>query len=128
MLSTDPVTRLSRTTTSSPRSNNRSHRCDPRKPPPPLTTTRAIRPTYCRSRAADPPVLEPAPPQRLSVEQVAAVDDARLRECVGDLVEVEPAELVPLRQHQQHFCSRAGGVGIGGDLDAVEHPGLARFE
>ena len=29
MLSTEPVTRLSRTTTSSPRASSASHRCDP---------------------------------------------------------------------------------------------------
>src|SRR3954469_22105034 len=100
MLSTEPVTRLSTTTPSSPRASSESHRCDPRNPPPPLTTTRAISALAPRraSCATDTSVLEPTPAQRLAVEEVASVDDARVAQRVGDLVEVEPLELVPLGQ------------------------------
>ena len=40
MLSIDPVDRLSRTNTSSPRSRSASERCDPTKPAPPVISTR----------------------------------------------------------------------------------------
>src|SRR4051794_15922126 len=130
MLSTEPVTRLSRTTTSSPRASNESHRCDPRKPPPPLTTTRAISelPAGRASCASDTSVLEATPAQRLAVEEVASVDDPRVAQRVGDLVEVEPLELVPLREHHEHLGAVARRVRIGGDLDATEVGGLARRE
>ena len=45
MLASFPVTRLSMQTTSSPRSSKARHRCEPRKPAPPLTTTSHSRPT-----------------------------------------------------------------------------------
>src|SRR3546814_3859686 len=48
MLSTEPVTRLSMATTSSPRSSSAWQRCEPRKPAPPVTTTRAISCGRCR--------------------------------------------------------------------------------
>src|SRR6478672_6453559 len=90
MLVIDPVTRLSRHTTWSPRSSSARQRCDPRKPAPPVTTTRAMsEPTDAGDREA--PTTE-----RLPVEQVAGVDDGRLAQRRGHLVEVEPAELVPL--------------------------------
>src|SRR6188472_201620 len=42
MLVTEPETRLSIATTSSPRSRRARQRCDPKKPAPPVTTTRAM--------------------------------------------------------------------------------------
>src|SRR5947207_14087739 len=45
LLST-PVTKLSRANTSQPSEINRSHRCDPRKPAPPVTTARMKPPSH----------------------------------------------------------------------------------
>src|SRR2546429_9004752 len=47
LLST-PVTRLSSATTSQPSAINRSHKCDPRKPAPPVTTARMHPPLICK--------------------------------------------------------------------------------
>ena len=72
MLSSEPVMRLSRQTTSSPRSSSASQRCEPRNPAPPVTTMRAISCARC------PGTSNPRRAQRGAVEQVAGVDDARL--------------------------------------------------
>src|SRR4051794_38789213 len=128
MFRTAPVTRLSSTTTSSPRASSASHKWEPRKPPPPLTTTRAIRRAYVRSCAPDALVVEASTAQRLTVEEVAAVDDTRRGQCVGHLVEIEPLELVPLREHEQHLGTETGGVGISSDLDALEVDGAAGLD
>src|SRR5438445_2916646 len=127
MFSTAPVTRLSSTTTSSPRANSASERWEPRKPAPPETTTLAISPSRS-SRSTDSPVFEPATAQRFAIEDVASVDHPRQRESFGDLVEVEPLELVPLRQHEQDVGVRASGVRVSSDVDAVEGRGLTRVQ
>src|SRR3954452_15172999 len=114
MLSWRPVTRLSMQTTSSPRSSNDSQMWDPRNPAPPVTTTLTLR---C-SRSADALVLEAGLAEPVAVEQVAGVDDARRAHRAGHLVEVEPAELVPLGEDDQHLGALARGVRVGGDGDA----------
>ena len=55
-LSFEPVERSSRQTTVSPRSSSRSHRCDPRNPAPPATTTRL---TGARSPRSGSPCAAP---------------------------------------------------------------------
>ena len=57
-LSLDPVERSSRHTTVSPRSTRRSHRCEPRNPAPPATTTRL---TGVRSPCSGSPCAAPRP-------------------------------------------------------------------
>ena len=53
-----PVERSSRQTTESPRAIRRSHRCEPRKPAPPATTTRL---TGARSPSSGNPCVAPPP-------------------------------------------------------------------
>ena len=65
------VEKLSTATTSSPRSSSASHRCEPTKPPPPVTTIRLIggRLRCTRTRA-----------RRIAagIEQVPGIDDRRV--------------------------------------------------
>src|SRR5262245_22074432 len=123
MLSTAPVMRLSIATTSSPRSSNASQRCEPRKPAPPVTTALAMvsagyepRPrspgVASTGSAADADVGEPPPLERRPVEEVTGVDDPRRLHEARDLVEVEPAEVVPLGEDRQNPGSVAHRVGI----------------
>ena len=109
-----PVTRLSTATTSSPRSSSASQRCEPRNPAPPVTTTRR------HQLAADAAVLEAAPRERGPVEQVAGVDDLAGGHQVRHLVDVEPAELVPLGEHDEHLGALDRGVRVVDHLDALE--------
>src|SRR5690349_4041280 len=120
MLCTVPVTRLSSTTTWSPRASSASHRCDPMKPAPPVTTTRRI---SAPSVPADSGVGEAAPAQRFTVEQVASVDYRALTHRLADLVEVEPLELVPLGQHDEGGRPVARRIRIAGQHDAFEIDG-----
>src|SRR4051794_39510149 len=122
MLSIDPVSRLSMATTSSPRASSASQRCEPRKPAPPVTTTRAT----LRSAPPDAVVREAAPADCGRIEQVPGVDDAALGHQAADLVEVEPPELVPLGQHQEDGRVLAGRVRIGRHLEAVDLAGHGR--
>src|SRR5687767_1363154 len=134
-LSRLPVTRLSTATTVSPRSSSFRHRCEPRKPAPPVRTTRLIdRPpgrlmtswTGLPGRSSTYAYVGEAPPaQGGGVEEVAGVDHAGLFHGGGDLGEVQPAELVPLGQHDQHCRSLADAVRVAGHLDAVQ-PGVRR--
>ena len=57
-----------------------------------------------------PSVLEAAAHQRGPVEEVARVDDVPAGHQVGDLVDVEPAELVPLGEHGEHLGALHRGV------------------
>src|SRR5687768_6891398 len=98
-LSRLPVTRLSTATTVSPRSSSFRLRCEPRKPAPPVTTTRLIARPPGRSMASwsglpgrsptDPFVGEAPPAQGGGVEEVAGVDHARLLHGRRHLGEVE---------------------------------------
>src|SRR5205807_8435245 len=115
MLSTLPVSRLSMATTSSPRPTSVSQMCEPRKPAPPVTTMRAT-----GSAPPDGVVGEATPADGRRVEQVAGVDQSPFGHEATDLLEVEPAELVPLGEHDEHRCALARGVGIGCHLEAVD--------
>src|SRR5262245_7371081 len=122
MLSTEPVSRLSMAITESPRASSASHRCEPRKPAPPVTTTRAISPSFpvepSRPSTADADVAEAPPLQRRLVEQVARVDHPGRSHEPGHLVVVEPAELVPLGQDHQHVGAVAHRVRVAHRHDA----------
>src|SRR5207248_4537975 len=117
MFSTLPVSRLSMATTSSPRPTSVSQMCEPRKPAPPVTTMRAT-----TSAPPDGVVGEAPPADGRWVEQVAGVDQSPLGHEATDLLEVEPAELVPLREHDQHRCALARRVGVGCHLETVDRP------
>src|SRR5690606_31297874 len=84
MLSADPVIRLSTATTSSPASSSAWHRCEPRNPAPPVTTTR--RPAT--SGATDALVHEPGAHPGGAVEQVAPVHELAGGHEAGDLLDV----------------------------------------
>src|SRR3954451_24206789 len=120
MFSTDPVRRLSMATTSSPRRTSDSQMWDPRKPAPPVTTMRAT------SAPADGVVGEAPAADGGGVEQVAAVHQTAFGHHAADFLEVEPPELVPLREHEQHGRPFARRVGIGGHLEAVDALGHGR--
>src|SRR6476469_5612077 len=98
MFSTLPVSRLSMATTSSPRCTSASQMCDPRKPAAPVTTMRAT------SAPAHGVVGKAAAANGRGVEQVAGVDEAAFGHDPADLLEVQPAELVPPGEHAQHGC------------------------
>src|SRR5439155_15814061 len=121
MLSTDPVRRLSMATTSSPRRISASQMCDPRKPAPPVTTTR---PTP--SAPTDGVVGEAAAADGGRVEEVAGVDQTARGQQPADFLEVEPPELVPLREHEQHGRPFARCVRVGRHLEAVHAVGDSR--
>src|SRR5438552_7747725 len=118
MLSTDPVRRLSMATTSSPRRISASQMCDPTNPAPPVTTTRAT-----SSAPSDGVVGEAPAADSGRVEKIAGIDQAALRHQPADLLEVEPPELVPLGEHEQHRRPFAGRVGVGRHLQAVDTVG-----
>src|SRR2546427_3428098 len=105
MFAAVPVTRLSTHTTRQPSASSRSHRGEPRKPAPPVTTARNL-------GAADAAVDEAAFAHRLRVEDVAAVDDDGPAHQAFDPIEVELAKFVPLGDDEQ-------GVGTGGDRVGV---------
>src|SRR5438445_4922 len=107
--------------TSSPRSNSARQRCEPRNPAAPVTTAR--RPIVLSSTAADAVVGEAAPANGCRIEQVSGVDQAAGRHETADLVEVQPAELVPLCEHDEYGRSLTRGVGVGRHLDAVHGTG-----
>src|SRR5712692_7981429 len=107
-----PVTRLSTQTTFQPSFSNRSQRCDPRKPAPPVTTAR-------KSGTADAPVDEAAFAHCLGVEDVAAVDDHGTAHQALDAIEVEVAKLVPLGDDEQRVRTGRHGVGVLAVLDRV---------
>src|ERR687897_3039489 len=116
-------------TTSSPRSSSASHMCEPRNPPPPVTTTRAIGTLRLRSSgSADGLVDESSPFERVSVEQIPCVYHSRHGEHLFNLGEVKPAKLIPLREDEQYVRPVAGAVGVVGDLDAVKDRSSAAIE
>src|SRR6516165_1782914 len=93
-LSVVPVERLSRQTTSAPRSSRNSDRCDPRKPAPPVTRTRMVGPREPGSGRvdrlpADGVVLEPEPPHALGLVDVPAVEDERPPHDLSESLEIE---------------------------------------
>ena len=102
MFASDPGRRgCRRTTTWSPRASSARHRCEPRKPAPPVTTTRA------HSGRPMPVVGEAAPAHGRRVEEVAGSRrSAGPVSSAAHLVEVEPAELVPLGEHGHHLGAR----------------------
>src|SRR6476659_6283622 len=114
MFDSDPVIRLSRQTTSSPRSSSRSQRCEPRKPAPPVTTTRAT------SGPTDALIDEPAAQEGGAIHQVAGVDHPLGGHGLADLAGVPPLEPGPRGEDGEDLGAGTGGVGVGGDLDAVE--------
>src|ERR1700754_1771955 len=105
MFTAEPVIMLSTAMTSSPRASRCSQMWDPRKPAPPVTRALIGRPGAA-SRAPHALVLEAAPAHRRRVEEVPSVPQRRAAAGRGirtdhqlaDLVEVEPAEVVPLRE------------------------------
>ena len=109
-LSARPVDRSSTQTTSSPRATRAVAEMRAEEPRPPVTTTRRYAPRTAprpdrAHRRPDAHVGEAQPAHGGRVEQVAGVDHGRLGQQVADLGEVEPAELVPLGEHDD-----AGGA------------------
>src|SRR5205807_4390879 len=116
MFSDAPVTKLSTQTSFQPSANKRSHRCDPRKPAPPVTTAR--RPPPCPPPngegilgATDAAVDKTAVAHGLRVEDVPAVDDNRPTHQALHAIEIELSELVPFGHHQQCVGALCHGVG-----------------
>src|SRR5712692_3073136 len=106
-LSREPVMKLSSASTRMPRFSRASHRCDPMKPAPPEMTALCL-----LLVAADTPISETEIAHHLRVVDVAAVDDHRPAHRGFDAAEVEPAELVPLRDHNQRVGARSEVVRI----------------
>src|SRR5207245_10355893 len=98
--------------TAHPSASRRSPRCDARKPAPPVTTARKLRP-------ADAAVYKAAVPHRLGVEDVAAVDDHGSAHQALDAIEVELAKFVPLGNDEQGVCTGGDRVGVLAILERV---------
>ena len=109
MLLTEPVTRLSTAITRSPRSSSARHRCEPRNPAPPVTTTRATR--YLPM----PWYSNPARRHSLRSSRLRASTTARPGHPDGDLAGIEPAVVVPLGEHDEHVGALGRLVRIAAD-------------
>src|SRR5439155_8417412 len=92
---------LSTATTSSPRASNARHRCEPRNPAPPVTTSRLI----AWSPASHAVVAEAAASHPGGIEEVAGVDDRRVAHLHLDPFEIERPEFVPLGQQRDDIDS-----------------------
>src|SRR6266851_9074194 len=103
-LSREPVMKLSSASTRMPRPSRASHRCDPMKPAPPEMTARSL---VVWLVAADTSIRETEIAHGLRVVDVAPVNDYWPAHRGLDAAEVEAAELVPLRDHDQ----RVGALG-----------------
>src|ERR1700739_742784 len=108
MFAIRPVDTSSRQTTVSPRAINRSHRCDPRNPAPPVTRTRLPTPLQLSSLSVGLCVAHTAvSPSRVSpplrVEAIAPIDDVLGSRHRAELVRVQFLEFVPLGQDQDHI-------------------------
>src|SRR5260370_992859 len=108
-LSREPVMKLSSASTRMPRFSRASQRCDPMKPAPPETTARSL---VVRLVAADTPIRETEIAHHLRVVDVAAVHDHGPAHRTFDAAEVEPPELVPLRDNNQRVGARGEVVRI----------------
>src|SRR6266852_8404764 len=111
-LSREPVMKLSSASTRMPRFSRASHRCDPMKPAPPETTALSL-----LLVAADTSIRETEIAHELRVVNVAAVHDHGPAHRGFDAAEVEPAELVPLRDHNQRVGARGEVIRIARVLD-----------
>src|SRR5262249_18030140 len=104
MLSGVPVRKLSMQMTSAPSPRNRSQRCEPMNPAPPVINTRdtplplSLAPY---GHAPDGQVGEAMLPHDLRVVEVAAVDDERALQQLLHACEIGTAELVPVRDHEE---------------------------
>src|SRR5260370_5588109 len=105
----EPVMKLSSASTRMPRSSRASHRCDPMKPAPPETTARSW---VVRLVAADTAIGETEIAHHLRVVDVAAVHDHGPAHRTFDAAEVEPPELVPLRDNNQRVGARGEVIRI----------------
>src|ERR1700721_3050489 len=79
-LASDPVSRLSTQITRCPRASSSSHRCEPRKPAPPVTKQVDTQAAYCFSRIFRLPTIlldVSATAQHLTVAAIAGPDDPR---------------------------------------------------
>src|SRR5687768_16250789 len=92
MLCREPVKKLSRQTTSQPSFSRRSHKCDPTKPAPPVTSTRLIFP---------PRLIEPSAEAHVPLRMVNCELMCQ-RDC-------SPARSVS-RHNQYLFRSRLKGI------------------
>src|SRR6266567_1331503 len=95
MLSGVLVRKLSMQMTSSPSARNRSQRCEPMKPAPPVMSTRAIVLPSTRGAhqaASDGEVRESLLAHRLGLVEVPAVEDHGAPEELLHAAEVRPAE------------------------------------
>src|SRR5207302_562411 len=72
------------------------------------------------SRATDAVVGEAAAAHGSRIEEVAGVDQTAGDHQPADLLEVQPPELVPFGEHDEHARPLAGRVGVGRHLDAVD--------
>src|SRR5258708_38160285 len=124
-LSREPVMRLSSASTRMPRPSRAWHRCEPMKPAPPETTARSL---VVWLVAADTPISETEIAHGLRVAEVAPVDDHGPAHRGFDAAEVEAAELVPFRDHDQSVCALGEGIRItrGLDLRQLDSPTFHR--
>src|SRR5258706_3404014 len=103
-LSREPVMKLSSASTRRPRPSRAWHRCEPMKPAPPETTARSF---VVWLVAADTPIRKTEIAHALRVVDVAPVNDHGPAHRGLDAAEVEAADLVPFRYHDQ----RVGALG-----------------
>src|SRR5262245_4733388 len=108
MLSGDPVRKLSMQMTSLPSCRNRSQRCEPMNPAPPVMSTRVIvTSARCADRrAADRQVREAMLAHDYWIVQVAPVEDDGTAHELFHTREIGTPELRPLGDDEQR-----GGVG-----------------